>query len=313
MKGKFALLCLSFLLGVLLSLAGPQVSFSHAGTITLGQFSLHVPDAVGEGRPFVVELEAPVPFAYATVRWKEAALTLYPQHDQSRRHFVAKALLGTSLRTDRASTWKESQLLEVVVQAEPVPVIFRKTIHRTPREFPVQALQVDSKYVSLSKADLTRHRGERQAVRRALDTVTPRRYWECPMFRPVPGGVSSEFGLRRRFNGQERQPHRGVDLRARYGQRIAAAFGGRVLLAGDHFFSGKALYIDHGEGVVTMYMHLSEIMVRQGQRVTKGQTIGRIGATGRVTGPHLHFGMAILGDLVDPLAVNQDICLELPQ
>lgn len=286
-------------------LAGP----SHAATITIGQYSLHAPDAVGEGLPFLVEIESPQPFAQATVLWNETRLVVFPAQQTGRQQFIATAMLGMELKTPQSP---EELPLVVTLPAANTPIRFTAAIRRVARPFPEQSLKVDSQFVALSKDDLTRHRRERQVVRAALDTTTPRRYWECPLFRPVQGDVSSAFGLRRLFNGQPRQPHRGVDLRAQFGQRVAAAFGGRVLLAVEHFFSGKTLYLDHGEGVVTMYMHLSEIMVSQGQRVTKGQTIGRIGATGRVTGPHLHFGMSILGGLVDPLAVNEFACLRHP-
>ncbi|MBG3878486.1 M23 family metallopeptidase, partial [Desulfovibrio oxamicus] len=122
----------------------------------------------------------------------------------------------------------------------------------------------------------------------------------------VPGGVSSLFGLRRVFNGEPRAPHRGLDLRGEAGELVKACAAGRVALAENHYFAGNSVYIDHGMGVVSMYFHLSAMDVTPGQMVAQGQLIGRVGSTGRVTGPHLHFGMAVLGDMVDPQVLLDD-------
>ncbi|NHZ47213.1 M23 family metallopeptidase, partial [Nitratidesulfovibrio liaohensis] len=107
-------------------------------------------------------------------------------------------------------------------------------------------------------------------------------------------------GLRRVFNGEPRAPHRGLDLRGEAGEPVTACAAGRVVLAENHYFAGNSVYIDHGMGVVSMYFHLSALDVAPGQMVAQGQVIGKVGSTGRVTGPHLHFGMAVLGDMVDP-------------
>ncbi len=118
---------------------------------------------------------------------------------------------------------------------------------------------------------------------------------------PVTGRISSIFGLRRFFNEQERRPHSGLDIAASEGTPIKAAASGTVLDAGDFFFSGNMIYIDHGQGIITLYAHLSKISVKPGDVVKQGDIIGEVGQTGRVTGPHLHFAVYANQALIDPI------------
>jgi len=118
---------------------------------------------------------------------------------------------------------------------------------------------------------------------------------------PVTGRISSIFGLRRFFNEQERRPHSGLDIAASEGTPIKAVASGTVLDAGDFFFSGNMIYIDHGQGIITLYAHLSKISVKPGDVVRQGDIIGEVGQTGRVTGPHLHFAVYANQALIDPM------------
>lgn len=120
----------------------------------------------------------------------------------------------------------------------------------------------------------------------------------APPLASLPAG--GRFGSRRIFNGQPRSPHTGADYAAAEGTPVLAAAAGKVVLAADLFFSGGSVFIDHGGGLVTMYFHLSAIEVREGEEVAQGQPVGRVGATGRATGPHLHFGLRWHGARVDP-------------
>ena len=119
--------------------------------------------------------------------------------------------------------------------------------------------------------------------------------------RPVEGGrLSSPFGLRRFFNGEERNPHSGLDFAVPAGTRVKAPADGVVTIVDDYFFNGKTIFIDHGNGLVTMYCHLSAFDVVVGQSVKRGQLIGRVGSTGRATGPHLHWNVSLNNERVDP-------------
>lgn len=117
---------------------------------------------------------------------------------------------------------------------------------------------------------------------------------------PVTGRISSIFGLRRFFNEQERSPHNGLDIAADEGTPIKAAATGTVIDAGDFFFSGNMIYLDHGQGIISLYAHMSEILVKPGDVVKQGDIIGKVGQTGRVTGPHLHFAIIANQTLIDP-------------
>jgi len=118
---------------------------------------------------------------------------------------------------------------------------------------------------------------------------------------PVTGRISSIFGLRRFFNEQERRPHNGLDIAASEGTPIKATASGTVLDAGNFFFSGNMIYIDHGQGIISLYAHLSKILVKPGDVVKQGDIIGEVGQTGRVTGPHLHFAVYANQALIDPI------------
>jgi murein DD-endopeptidase MepM/ murein hydrolase activator NlpD len=171
-------------------------------------------------------------------------------------------------------------------------------------QYPTTELQVEERYVELSPEDQARADREAAETSAIYDTFTPQRYWSEAFEVPVRGAKDGRnFGHRRVFNGQPRAPHSGADLRAGTGTPIYAANRGRVALAQDLFYSGNAVYIDHGYGLFTTYLHLSEIDVKVGDVVERGQLLGLAGATGRVTGPHLHWGVRLLDARVDPFSL----------
>lgn len=173
-----------------------------------------------------------------------------------------------------------------------------------PKAFPTTRLQVESGYVELSPENQERAAREGREVAAVYAGITQARYWDAPFQTPLHGVTGGRnFGHRRVFNGQPRAPHSGADLSAATGTPVQAANRGRVVLAKELFFSGNAIFLDHGLGVYSVYLHLSEIGVEPGQMVERGETLGLSGATGRVTGPHLHWGVRILDARVDPFSL----------
>lgn len=165
---------------------------------------------------------------------------------------------------------------------------------------PVQKLTVDKKYVNPPASEKARIQRDREKVREALAQKLPEKEWSLPFARPVPGSVSSLFGMKRVFNGEPRSVHRGLDLRGAAGTPIKACADGRVALVDNLYFSGNTVYVNHGDGVFTAYLHMSETKAKTGDMVKKGDVIGLVGATGRVTGPHLHLSLMVQGQPVDP-------------
>ena len=170
-----------------------------------------------------------------------------------------------------------------------------------PKDYPEQRIKLKDKgKVDLSAKNLKR-------VMRELKVITGwKKYWrEAPetdldFIVPAEGELSSRFGLRRFFNDKPRNPHAGLDLAVARGTPIMASSAGTVLAADDYFFNGKTVFIDHGNGLITMYCHLDKFKVKAGQMVNKGELIGLSGKTGRATGPHLHWSVMLNGEMVDP-------------
>jgi murein DD-endopeptidase MepM/ murein hydrolase activator NlpD len=170
----------------------------------------------------------------------------------------------------------------------------------TSKHYATQRLRVKPGQVELSPEDLARYEQERahlDSVRRTFSQSAPT---SLRLLQPCPGPYSSSFGLRRIFNGKPRNPHNGMDIAAPAGTPVVAAGAGEVLDIGDYLFSGQTLILDHGQGFLTLYAHLSAIEVHVGDSVAAGSPVGRVGATGRVTGPHLHFTVFLNAVAVDP-------------
>lgn len=173
------------------------------------------------------------------------------------------------------------------------------------KEYPTRHLSVAPRYVEPPPAVLARITREAERQTTLFATDTPERLWEGSWLPPVPGQATSRFGSRSVFNGQPRNPHSGADFRAGVGTPVTAPNGGRVVLVDDTYFSGGSVILDHGWGMYSYFAHLSKKLVEEGDRVGRGQVIGHAGATGRVTGPHLHWTLRLSGARVDPLSVME--------
>lgn len=167
----------------------------------------------------------------------------------------------------------------------------------------VQHLTLPKDKVDLDDESVVRVKSEQAQVRAVLEAVSAQRLWASNFVRPVDGPVTGAFGRQRIINGQAKNPHNGEDIAAPLGADVVAMNDGVVSLTADHFFSGKGVFLDHGLGLYSMYFHLSEISVKEGDTVTRGQVIGKVGASGRATGPHLHWGVNVNGARVDPLSL----------
>jgi len=180
----------------------------------------------------------------------------------------------------------------------------RGSVTITARKFPVQRLTLPQHMVDLDPETTRRAESESARLKSLSETATPQRLWRGPFTRPVGGGGKGEgFGSRRIINGQPRMPHAGLDFSAERGTPVVAANRGRVALVADFFFPGRLVAVDHGLGLYTLYMHLDRVDVSEGGLVERGDTLGAVGASGRATGPHLHFAAQVRQARVDPGAL----------
>jgi murein DD-endopeptidase MepM/ murein hydrolase activator NlpD len=189
---------------------------------------------------------------------------------------------------------------QIQVQAAAGPL---RTLEYTvrPKKYLEQRLTVAPGQVELAPADLARHEREREHQAQVMATFSPPTQGTAlDMVAPVAGRRSSSFGLRRVFNGQPRAPHAGMDIAAASGTPVKAPLPAKVLDTGDYFFNGGTVWLDHGGGLLTLYCHLSETSVQPGDVLRTGEVLGAVGATGRATGPHLHWGVLLNRTMVDP-------------
>ncbi|MBI5026036.1 MAG: M23 family metallopeptidase, partial [Nitrospirae bacterium] len=168
--------------------------------------------------------------------------------------------------------------------------IFERNIKIVSGSFETQKLSLPKKMVDLDPETLKRAEAELSRLIQLWPAVNER-LWDGRFIMPLQGAIISPFGARRIINGQEKSPHSGIDIKAKEGDPVIAPNSGRVAIIDDQFFGGKTLVLDHGYGIYSMFFHLSKITLSPGQTVKKGDIIGLAGATGRATGPHLHWGV----------------------
>ena len=245
------------------------------------------------GEVVLVEIPSEPTLEGVTLQWQAQDIQMAPADSGW------FALLGIDLDVEPGS-------YEVNAVFQYVDMQRRQTIPMTvtSKEYRTTRLTVEPKYVELSPANQARSAQDRKRIDAAYETTAAEPYWTEDFIVPIPGVTGGRnFGHRRVFNDQPRAPHSGADLKAATGAKIFATNRGKVLLTGDFFFNGKAVFVDHGMGVLSMYLHLSEILVNEGQLLERGELLGLAGATGRVTGPHLHWGVRVTNARVDPFTL----------
>ncbi len=251
------------------------------------------------GEPFVARLKLTRPAAKAELFFLGRSAPLVLRKNGA--GMEAAIILGADLLDARPGRQ------DITVRATPAagtgggkPFSLKAGVELVKIKRPVERLTLDPAMVNPPDAELPRIARERALTRQALGQASAQRLWSLPFSRPVPGELSSVYGIGRVLNGEPKAPHRGLDLEAEIGQPVCAVADGVVALTGGFYYAGNCVYLDHGQGLLTMYFHLSEVRVEQGQRVARGQLLGLAGDTGRSTRSHLHFGVSALGRLVDP-------------
>lgn len=248
----------------------------------------------GQGQAFEMSYPTEPGLAGIAVRWSGHQVPFVRDGDRWR------AIVGVDLDSKAG----EHAVTVTYTYADGRTRVEREPVTVTAEKYPTTELKVEERFVELSPEDQARADREGAETSAIYDTFTPERYWSEPFAVPVRDAKDGRnFGHRRVFNGQPRAPHSGADLRATTGTPILAANRGKVVLAKDLFFSGNAVFIDHGHGLYTTYLHLSKLDVKAGDVVERGQQLGLAGATGRVTGPHLHWGVRLLDARVDPFSL----------
>lgn len=256
------------------------------------EITLNAPEKVARGDAFAVSATSQEPVDNFIFFWRGRSYPVKASNGDS--GYSAEILLPVPLD-------EQARKLRLGVGAgKGSPATVHADINLFERKRPVQKLTVDKKYVNPPASEQARIKNDREKVRKALEQKLPERMWTLPFTRPVPGGVSSLFGMKRVFNGEPRSVHKGLDLRGASGTPIYACADGQVALVDNLYFSGNTVYLNHGDGVFTAYLHMSEPKVSPGQMIRKGDLIGLVGATGRVTGPHLHLSLLVQGQSVDP-------------
>lgn len=268
---------------------------------------LVVPNQVDMGQPFLVRLTSNLELEQVSIKWTGKKIS--PSVSAWNNRHVVLAMLGTDVLTINPGP----QSLEVQAMVGGKKMRWVRGIRISPKFYPRQELTLPSKMVTPPESVQDRIKKERERTTLAKNRWSDQRMWQLPFHRPVPGETTSSYGLRRFLNKKPKDPHRGLDFEAETGNAVEAVAQGRVILAEGHYYAGNSLYLDHGNGVISLYFHLKKFLVAQGDLVKKGQKIGLVGSSGRATGPHLHLSVSVQGQLVDPAPLFKNTPDELLQ
>ncbi len=260
------------------------------------------PERLVNGAPALLYVLPPVGVKALSGSWM--GHKLYFSFDRDDRSWYA--LFGTSLNS-APGTYKLSLQGETDTGNT---VSFEQNLEVASEPYVTVELEVAHKFTAPNRRLLKRIRREEILKHRIFEESSGHQLWAGDFVAPVSESVSEPFGVRRVFNGELKTEHQGLDYHAPRGTRVVAANSGTVLLARRLFFEGNCVIVDHGQGLMTLYMHLSKFKVRKGQKVRRGQLLALSGATGRATGPHLHLAVRWEGIYLDPAKLLK---LDLPQ
>jgi murein DD-endopeptidase MepM/ murein hydrolase activator NlpD len=292
---------LSILLGLLSlpALADAKIPASCVPGVTL---KLSAPES-SQGSLLLLEVRSRMPMSDLSGEWNGRDVAFWQATNSQPQSTTAagdlrRALLGVDLEK-APGTYPVAvhvQLASGKRATCTLQILIRKG------KFATERLHVEKEFVEPDPAQIKRANEERDRLRAIFDQVTPQKLWTGDFRVPLDGVTTGgNFGKRRILNGQPGSPHSGVDFPASTGTLVHATQNGRVVLAEELFFSGSTVVVDHGLGIYTFYGHLSEIDVKLGDELESGQVLGKVGATGRVTGPHLHWGLTVERARVNPL------------
>jgi murein DD-endopeptidase MepM/ murein hydrolase activator NlpD len=282
--------CLLLAAGILLQVAN-SFAAPPAG------WTLHCqPARIVNGSPVVFRVTTPVPLHALSGNWLGHEIDF----SFDARHKVWFALAGVSQETKPGSYPLELHSEPSSAHVAALPISFEQKIPIAHRRYPRVLLKVPGRYTAPSPEEQREIEQDKKTKEEAFKTQSPQREWQGSFDPPVKAQISDVFGVQRVFNGSVQSTHQGLDFRVPAGTPVAAVNRGRVLLARLLFFEGNCIVIDHGQGLLTLYLHLSKFLVNEGDTVEKGQQIGVSGATGRATGPHLHLAVRWQGVYLDP-------------
>jgi murein DD-endopeptidase MepM/ murein hydrolase activator NlpD len=270
-----------------------NLSAATAARSTVGNWTVgNQPARLVNGTPVLFRVTTPKPVRTLSGNWlgHEIAFSFDPS---SKAWF---ALAGASLETKRGA-----YPIELHAETTAGPAIsFEKTIRVERQRYPRVPLNVPARYTAPNPEDQREIEQDKQTKSEIFKTLTPDREWKGSFAAPVDAEISDVFGVERVFNGSVESTHQGLDFRVPSGTPVAAVNSGRIILARPLFFEGNCVVIDHGQGLLTLYLHLSKFSVKEGDDVNKGQAIGLSGGTGRATGPHLHLAVRWQGVYLNP-------------
>jgi murein DD-endopeptidase MepM/ murein hydrolase activator NlpD len=247
------------------------------------------------GEAVLIRAQSAVPLSSMQVKAFGKTFLFYPAEEGR----VWQGLIGIDLET----TPDDYSLSLTGSTVAGLPVEATYPLRVLDKEFPTRRLTVEEKFVNPPQEELERIRRESKRVREIFAALNPEKIWHSSFQSPVPGAPTSGFGKRSILNGQPRSPHTGTDFDADEGTPVNSPNTGKVILVSPLYYSGNTVILDHGQGLYSYFAHLSRFGVAEGDLVSPGEVIGHVGATGRVTGPHLHWTVRLNGSRIDPLSL----------